>query len=431
MIMASALKRPGSPFEPPSKHGKSPMKYVLVVGGSVSGLGKGITASSIAVLLKACGWNVTMLKIDPYLNMDAGTMSPYEHGETFTLDDGGETDLDLGNYERFLDVRLTRDNNITTGKIYQNVINAERAGKYLGKTVQVIPHISNEIISWIERTALVPVCASGRENDFCVIELGGTVGDIESMPFIEALRQLQYKVGHENFVTSLVTYVPILGGSNEQKTKPTQNTVKDLRAAGLFPSIVCCRCSNPIEDSTRRKLAMFCQVQPECIMSLHDIPNIHGVPLLLNQQGITQALASQLGMYVSKSGPNIQKWSDMVHSIENPTASVTIAVCGKYTEGTDTYLSVIRALQHAAAALQVKLDIAWVDSEQLEDDKQGSSECVEQHFAFTTFNSLTPFLHARNKLGQAPLMQWDSDSGRLWDPWSRWYDQCRATCSRE
>jgi CTP synthase len=354
------------------------MKYVLVVGGSVSGLGKGITASSIAVLLKASSWNVTMLKIDPYLNMDAGTMSPYEHGETFTLDDGGETDLDLGNYERFLDVRLTRDNNITTGKIYQNVINAERAGKYLGKTVQVIPHNSNEIINWIERTALVPVSANGSENDFCVIELGGTVGDIESMPFIEALRQLQYKVGHENFVTALVTYVPILGGSSEQKTKPTQNTVKDLRAAGLFPSVVCCRCSSPIEDSTRRKLAMFCQVQPECIMSLHDIPNIHGVPLLLNQQGITQALASHLGMYVSKSGPNIQKWSDIVHAIENPTASVTIAVCGKYTEGTDTYLSVIRALQHAAASLKLKLDIAWVDSEQLEDAKQGSVECVRQ-----------------------------------------------------
>jgi len=376
--MASALKRPGSPFDASPKHSKSQMKYILVVGGSVSGLGKGITASSIAVLLKSCGWNVTMLKIDPYLNMDAGTMSPYEHGETFTLDDGGETDLDLGNYERFLDVRLTRDNNITTGKIYQNVIHAERAGKYLGKTVQVVPHICNEIISWIERTALVPVNSDGSENDFCVIELGGTVGDIESMPFIEALRQLQYKVGPDNFVTALVTYVPILGGSSEQKTKPTQNTVKDLRAAGLFPAIVCCRCTNPIEDATKSKLALFCQVQPGCIMSLHDIPNIHGVPLLLNAQGITQALASQLGMYVSKSGPNIQKWADMVHCIENPTASVTIAVCGKYTEGTDTYLSVIRALQHAAASQRLRMEISWVDSEQLEEDKKGSSECVRR-----------------------------------------------------
>jgi CTP synthase len=352
------------------------MKYILVVGGSVSGLGKGITASSIGVLLKACGWNVTMLKIDPYLNMDAGTMSPYEHGETFTLDDGGETDLDLGNYERFLDIRLTRNNNITTGKIYQNVINAERAGKFLGKTVQVIPHVSNEIIDWIERTALVSVSTCASENDICVIELGGTVGDIESMPFIEALRQLQYKVGTENFVTCLVTYVPILGGSSEQKTKPTQNTVKDLRAAGLFPSVVCCRCSNPIEDATRRKLALFCQVQPDCIMSLHDIHNIHCVPLLLNEQGITQALASKLCMYVSKSGPNLQRWEHIVHSIENPESSVIIAVCGKYTEGTDTYLSVIRALQHAAASLMLKLEIRWVDSEQLEDVHKGSKECV-------------------------------------------------------
>ena len=238
------------------------MKYVVVSGGVLSGLGKGVTASSIGVLLKSAGLRVTAVKIDPYLNSDAGTMSPFEHGEVFVLDDGGEADLDLGNYERFCDLNLYRDNNITTGKIYSEVIEAERRGDYLGKTVQVIPHVTDSVQDWIERVASVSVDGSGDEPEACVIELGGTVGDIESSPFIEALRQFQFRVGRENICFVHVSLVPVMGPVGEQKTKPTQHTVKELRGLGITPDVLVCRAEAPLAQETREKLAAFCHVYP-------------------------------------------------------------------------------------------------------------------------------------------------------------------------
>eukprot|EP00960_Hanusia_phi_P052291 761369-Hanusia_phi.AAC.3 len=270
----------------------------------MSGLGKGITASSIAVLLQGCGWKVNMIKIDPYLNVDAGTMSPFEHGETFVLDDGGETDLDLGNYERFLDISLTADNNITTGKIYKLVIEKERKGEYLGKTVQVVPHITGAIADWIENVSSKPVKTGtdphdeGCEADVCVIELGGTVGDIESMPFIEALRQLQYKLGSENMFIVQVTLVPTM--SDEQKTKPTQHAVKELRSAGFAPDMICCRCETELHNEQRKKLGLFCQVGAESIISVHNVSDIYKVPLLLKSQNVAEIISNKLKMYLPK-----------------------------------------------------------------------------------------------------------------------------------
>jgi len=261
------------------------MKYVLVSGGVVSGLGKGVTASSLGVLLKAAGLRVTAIKIDPYLNIDAGTMSPFEHGEVFVLDDGGESDLDLGNYERFMDVTLRRDNNITTGKIYQAVVEKERRGDYLGKTVQVVPHITDAIQDWIERVAHVPVDGNpDGKPDVCIIELGGTVGDIESAPFVEALRQFQFRVGAENFCLVHVSLVPVLGVVGEQKTKPTQHSVQTLRSLGLMPHMLAVRSTGELEKSTSEKLALFCHVPTSHIINVHDVSNIWHVPLLLLRQ---------------------------------------------------------------------------------------------------------------------------------------------------
>mmetsp|Transcript_25012 Transcript_25012/g.59396 ORF Transcript_25012/g.59396 Transcript_25012/m.59396 type:complete len:597 (-) Transcript_25012:467-2257(-) len=348
------------------------MKYIVVTGGIMSGLGKGITASSIAVLLQGCGWKVNMIKIDPYLNVDAGTMSPFEHGETFVLDDGGETDLDLGNYERFLDISLCADNNITTGKIYQQVIERERKGEYLGKTVQVVPHITNAIGEWIEKVAARPVKSGtnpqdeGNEADVCVIELGGTVGDIESMPFIEGLRQLQYRIGTENMFIVQVTLVPTM--SDEQKTKPTQHAVKELRSAGFAPNMICCRCNDELQLEQRQKLGLFCQVGTESIISVHNVSEIYKVPLLLKEQGVAEIIAQQLRMYLPKGMPNISPWEQLCKRLDSLDKTVSIAVVGKYTSGTDAYLSVVRALQHAAMAVSRKLEIIWVIAEHLQED---------------------------------------------------------------
>ncbi|KAM1583768.1 hypothetical protein ACFX10_031337 [Malus domestica] len=272
------------------------MKYVLVTGGVVSGLGKGVTASSIGVVLKACGLRVTSIKIDPYLNTDAGTMSPFEHGEVFVLDDGGEVDLDLGNYERFLDVTLTRDNNITTGKIYQSVLEKERRGDYLGKTVQVVPHITDAIKIWIESVSVIPVDGKEGPADVCVIELGGTVGDIESMPFIEALRQLSFSVGQENFCLIHVSLIPVLGVVGEQKTKPTQHSVRELRALGLTPHLLACRSAEPLLENTKQKLSQFCHVAAGNILNIHDVPNIWHIPLLLRNQNAHHSILQQLNL---------------------------------------------------------------------------------------------------------------------------------------
>ena len=342
------------------------MKYVVVTGGVLSGLGKGITASSIGVLLKSAGLRLTSVKIDPYLNSDAGTMSPFEHGEVFVLDDGGEVDLDLGNYERFLDVALTRDNNITTGKVYAEVIERERRGDYLGKTVQVVPHITNEIQDWIERVAHVPADGSNEVPDACVIELGGTVGDIESAPFIEALRQFQFRVGQENVCFVHVSLVPVMGPVGEQKTKPTQHTVKELRGLGIIPDILVCRSENPLEEETRAKLAAFCHVGTEAVVSAHDVSNLYQIPISLYEQSVLNKVSSHLGFEVPDSLPLLDEWEAMADKVDQLEKEVNIAMVGKYTGLSDSYLSVIKALQHSAFAVDRKLVIDWIESTDLD-----------------------------------------------------------------
>ncbi|KAI5069537.1 hypothetical protein GOP47_0015838 [Adiantum capillus-veneris] len=354
------------------------MKYVVVTGGVVSGLGKGVTASSIGVVLKACGLHVTSIKIDPYLNTDAGTMSPFEHGEVFVLDDGGEVDLDLGNYERFLDVTLTKDNNITTGKIYQSVINKERRGDYLGKTVQVVPHITDAIQDWIERVAAVPVDGSNSPADVCVIELGGVVGDIESSPFVEALRQFQFRVGQDNFCLVHVSLVPVLGATGEQKTKPTQHSVKDLRALGLMPNLLACRSVKPLAQSTKEKLLQFCHVSAEHVLNIFDVSNIWHVPLLLRDQKAHLAILKQLNLSLD-SAPALEEWTARAELCDSLSIPVKIAMVGKYTGLSDSYLSVIKALLHASLAWSKKLCVEWVAATDLEDSTR--NENPEAHAA--------------------------------------------------
>lgn len=344
------------------------MKYVLVSGGVVSGLGKGVTASSIGVVLKACGLRVTSIKIDPYLNTDAGTMSPFEHGEVFVLDDGGEVDLDLGNYERFLDVTLRRDNNITTGKIYQDVLDRERRGDYLGKTVQVVPHITDAIKEKIQSVAVVAVDGKEGPPDVCVIELGGTVGDIESMPFIEALRQLSFTVGKDNFCLIHVSLIPVLGVVGEQKTKPTQHSVRELRALGLTPHLLACRSAQPLLDTTKEKLSQFCHVPAENILNIHDVPNIWHVPLLLRNQNAHYAIMRQLNLLDVAAPPDLQEWTNRAQTFDNLTNSVRIAMVGKYVGLQDSYLSVIKALLHACIACSLKPTIDWIAASDLEDE---------------------------------------------------------------
>ena len=345
------------------------MKYVVVSGGVLSGLGKGVTASSIGVLLKSAGLRVTSIKIDPYLNSDAGTMSPFEHGEVFVLDDGGEVDLDLGNYERFLDINLGKDNNLTTGKIYSKVIEAERRGDYLGKTVQVIPHVTDAVQEWIEDVAHQPADGSDEIPDACIIELGGTVGDIESSPYIEALRQFQFRVGRENVTFVHVSLVPVMGPVGEQKTKPTQHTVKELRGLGITPDILVCRSTEPLNDETREKLAAFCHVPPQAVMSTHDVPNIYHVPLMLQEQGLCDILGVDC-----HSTSLLSDWKLMAHHLDTLSEEVHIAMVGKYTNLSDAYLSVIKSLQHAAMAVDRKLIIDWIEASHLETDWSDKNE---------------------------------------------------------
>ena len=342
------------------------MKYVVVTGGVLSGLGKGVTASSIGVLLKSAGLKVTSIKIDPYLNSDAGTMSPFEHGEVFVLDDGGEVDLDLGNYERFLDIALTRDNNITTGKVYASVIDKERRGDYLGKTVQVVPHITNEIQEWIERVAHVPADGSSETPDACVIELGGTVGDIESAPFIEALRQFQFRAGKGNVCFVHVSLVPVMGPVGEQKTKPTQHTVKELRGLGIIPDILVCRSEKPLDSETKSKLAAFCHVDEDAVVSAHDVSNLYQIPISLFEQSVLRKVSVHLGFQVPTKLPILDEWREMADKVDTLEEEVRIAMVGKYTGLSDSYLSVIKALQHSAFAVGRKLQIDWIESTDLD-----------------------------------------------------------------
>ncbi|KAK8591966.1 hypothetical protein V6N13_062560 [Hibiscus sabdariffa] len=343
------------------------MKYVLVTGGVVSGLGKGVTASSIGLLLKACGLRVTCIKIDPYLNNDAGTMSPFEHGEVFVLDDGGEVDLDLGNYERFLDVKLTRDNNITTGKIYQFVLDKERKGDYLGKTVQVVPHITDAIQEWIERVAMIPVDGKEGPADVCVIELGGTIGDIESMPFIEALGQFSCRVGAGNFCLIHVSLVPVLNVVGEQKTKPTQHSVRGLRGLGLAPNILACRSATALDDNVKEKLSQFCNVSAEHIITLYDVPNIWHIPLLLRDQKAHEAIFKVLNLPSVTKEPSLKEWTTRAEICDKLHEPVRICIVGKYTGLSDTYLSILKALLHASVACGKKLFVDWVPASDLED----------------------------------------------------------------
>lgn len=343
------------------------MKYIVVTGGVVSGLGKGVTISSMGRLLQAAGCSVTAIKIDPYLNVDAGTMSPFEHGEVFVLADGGESDLDLGNYERFLGLSLTSDHNITTGKIYRQVILAERRGDYLGKTVQVVPHITDAIMQWIETVAKIPVDGSDQPADICLIEVGGTVGDIESSVFLEALRQFQFRVGHHNFCLCFVSLVPVL--SDEQKTKPTQHGVRDLRSLGLSASVIFCRSTQPIADATKQKISLFCHVDPNNVLSVHDVSNVYYVPGLLQAQGLHTILQRELKLTQTLQ-PDLSSWQAMARSIELATETVTIALIGKYTGLQDSYLSVIKALRHASIACNVKLELEWIEASQLTDQDE-------------------------------------------------------------
>ncbi|XP_027192837.1 uncharacterized protein [Cicer arietinum] len=324
------------------------MKYVLVTGGVVSGLGKGVTASSIGLLLKACGLRVTAIKIDPYLNTDAGTMSPIEHGEVFVLDDGGEVDLDLGNYERFMDVKLTRDNNITTGKIYQSVIDKERRGDYLGKTVQVVPHITDAIQDWIERVAHIPVDGKEGPADVCVIELGGTIGA-------------------SNFCLVHVSLVPVLNVVGEQKTKPTQHSVRGLRSQGLTPQILACRSTLVLDENAKAKLSQFCLIPGENIITLYDVPNIWHIPLLLRDQKAHEAIFEVLNLKGMAQEPNLKEWTIRAESCDLLHEPVRIALVGKYTCLSDSYLSVLKALVHASVSCHKKLTVDWISATNLEE----------------------------------------------------------------
>ena len=336
------------------------MKLIFVSGGVISGLGKGITASSIGRLLESRGIKVSAIKIDPYLNIDAGTMNPYEHGEVYVLDDGGEVDLDLGNYERFMDLHLTRDHNITTGKVYRSVIENERRGEYLGKTVQIIPHVTDEIKRRITTVA--------RESgaDVVIVELGGTVGDMESMPFLEAARQLGRDLGREENVLFVhTTLIPIMGSVGEEKTKPTQHSVKELMGMGIRPDIIVGRCSEPISQAARSKIAMFCDVPEAAVISTPDARTIYEVPLNLEKQGVADYIIDRMKLRPLTTRRDMGSWEKFVSRIVNPKREVTIALVGKYTSLADSYLSHLEAFTHAGAARECKVRIRFVDSDDL------------------------------------------------------------------
>ena len=334
-----------------------PAKYVFVTGGVVSGLGKGITAASLGRLLKARGLRITMQKFDPYLNVDPGTMNPFQHGEVFVTDDGAETDLDLGHYERFIDENLTQNSNVTSGRVYWNVIQKERNGDYGGGTVQVIPHITNEIKARIY---------DGKENvDVAIIEVGGTVGDIESQPFLEAIRQFATEVGRSNCLFIHVTLVPYLACSHEHKSKPTQHSVKELLSIGIQPDIIVLRSEKEVGEDIKKKIALFCNVSENCVIENLDLPLLYAVPLALRDERLDDIVCKRFGL--DTPGPDLSDWIAMVNTAMSLTDSVTIALVGKYIELHDAYLSVAEALTHGGIGNKVKVNIKWVDSEQLED----------------------------------------------------------------
>ena len=330
-------------------------KYIFVTGGVVSGLGKGITAASLGRLLKARGLKVAAQKLDPYINVDPGTMSPYQHGEVYVTEDGAETDLDLGHYERFIDENLNKFSNLTTGKVYWNVLNKERRGEYLGSTVQVIPHITNEI------KAFIYTVAEKTDADVVITEIGGTIGDIESQPFLEAVRQISLEIGRENSLFIHVTLVPFLSGSDEHKSKPTQHSVKELQGMGVKPDIIILRCDEPLEESIFKKISMFCNVKPDCVIENLTLPVLYEAPIMLEKSNFSSIVCRELG--INAPDIDMSDWNDMLSKIHNRKKSVTIGLVGKYVALHDAYLYVAEALRHAGYALGSFVEVKWIDSE--------------------------------------------------------------------
>ncbi|MDA0913243.1 MAG: CTP synthase [Bacteroidetes bacterium] len=337
-------------------------RYIFVTGGVTSSLGKGIVSASLAKLLQARGYTVTIQKLDPYINVDPGTLNPYEHGECFVTVDGAETDLDLGHYERFLNVQTTQANNITTGRIYQSVIDKERRGEYLGKTVQIIPHITDEI------KRCVQILGAESNFDFVITEIGGTVGDIESLPYIEAVRQMKWECPEETLVVHL-TLIPFLAAAGELKTKPTQHSVKQLLEFGVQPDILVCRTEHELTDSVRSKVARFCNVAPNAVVQSIDAETIYDVPLLLMEEKLDQVVLKKLGMPVSDEAPNLNSWKTFLNHYKNPKSEINVGLVGKYVELKDSYKSIAEALIHAGAHLEIKIEIDWIHSESIQSKK--------------------------------------------------------------
>ena len=344
---------------------KNPTKYIFVLGGVMSGLGKGIAASSIGYILKNSGLRVTILKLDPYLNVDPGTMNPYQHGEVFVLDDGSETDLDLGHYERFIDISMTKNNNATAGQIYSTVLDKERKGEYLGQTVQVIPHVTDEIIKRIKSVN------KPKKYDVVICEVGGTVGDIESLPFMEAIRQLSLNVGRENHLIMHVTLLPYVKASGELKSKPTQHSVMKLREIGLTPDMILCRSDHKIDKSVREKIALFCNVRADHVFEGRDVSSIYEVPLLLHKQNMGHLVNERLQL---DKEPELTKLKNFVHNYKNPEVEVLIAMCGKYTELIDSYKSVLESFVHAGVENNTRVNIKWVKTDKITNDTTAKKE---------------------------------------------------------
>ncbi len=334
-------------------------KYIFITGGVVSGLGKGITAASLGRLLKSRGLKVTAQKLDPYLNIDPGTMNPVQHGEVFVTDDGAETDLDLGHYERFIDESLTQNSNLTAGKVFWKVLSDERKGVYGGQTVQIIPHITNEIQRSIAKS-------SESDADICLVEIGGTIGDIESQPFIESIRQFACDYGRENCLFVHVTLVPYLAASDELKSKPTQHSVKEMLSHGIQPDIIVCRTEHPLTEDIKRKIALFCNVSSDCVIENNNCDILYAVPMMLKEQKMDEVVLRKLGIYAPVQ--NLTDWEEMLFALRNPLQTVRIAMVGKYVELHDSYISVNEALKHGGIRTRSKVDINWIDSESLEGD---------------------------------------------------------------
>ncbi len=340
-------------------------KYIFVTGGVVSSLGKGLAAASIGCLLESRGLKVNLMKFDPYLNVDPGTMSPFQHGEVFVTDDGAETDLDLGHYERFTHAKLSRDNNWTTGRIYEQIIAKERRGDYLGKTVQVIPHVTNEIKAAMKKVA--------QEVDVAIVEIGGTVGDIESLPFMEAIRQMRQELGRENTLFMHVTLVPFIAAAQELKTKPTQHSVKELLSIGIQPDILLCRTDRFLSKDIKGKIALFCNVEEGAVITAKDVASIYEVPLVFSHEGVDTLVLKYL--HLQSKERDVKQWEELVHRVYNPKADVNIAIVGKYVEYEDSYKSLKEALVHGALAHNLKLQVSWIEAEGLE---AGQRACAEQ-----------------------------------------------------